>query len=280
VKVTTISLAATALVCLGPGCSTEEDLCAAAIQHLAACTGTRITPPAGGTCDTEKADWLLSADCAELAGDGSRATSGWWTWESGGWSIGDLFGGASCSCDSDCCSMGNCCDSCDDCQQLQNYSHCYWYSNPGDMFGATSVYSCRCQNQLTGKMEFVGEDKEHLCKGSPGEYWEPTPPSFDWNPGKSSNPRCTPSDCGSWSPVGSSNPPCYCNSACVSKGDCCPGYNSACLGVSDPPPGHNGICFFYGDQGVCKPSCVGMGQVWAIAGNSMCGQDYCCITKL
>jgi hypothetical protein len=40
--------------------------------------------------------------------------------------------------------------------------------------------------------------------------------------------RCTAALCGSSSPVPGSSPKCYCDSACTSYDDCCPGYHEVC----------------------------------------------------
>jgi hypothetical protein len=41
-------------------------------------------------------------------------------------------------------------------------------------------------------------------------------------------PYCTASLCNTLSKVPGSSPSCYCDSACTSKGDCCPGYAAVC----------------------------------------------------
>jgi hypothetical protein len=46
----------------------------------------------------------------------------------------------------------------------------------------------------------------------------------------SGRPSCTASHCGSVDPVPGSAPPCYCDSACTSNDDCCPGFETVCGG--------------------------------------------------
>jgi hypothetical protein len=96
-----------------PSAGLAVDVCEAAARHIAACTGSYLTPP---RCDDDAAAWAetyLARDCDQLVATTARADGPTCDWFGTGCAPDeDIFRGAACQRDADCgaggCAEGHC----------------------------------------------------------------------------------------------------------------------------------------------------------------------------